>query len=210
MKTLSVVALAALAAVVALVACKSDPPKNPQPMYPPMDDAGGGAYQPYPNVPPDAGGGTVLVTDDAAAPEPVPNPMAAVFDAAAIQLLTASIKQLQPKHAPGMKVEGQLLGGMLNEGQSIEQQAMFNAGKCYTIIGTSPAGITELDIQVTLATIVPTINSVVGMDNTAGPQAFVGDHPNCIKNPLPIGGMVKIILKATKGSGLAGAQLFVK
>jgi hypothetical protein len=157
-------------------------------------------------------GAPIMATQPEAGPAEAaaPNPIAAVFDAAAQELLKAQIKKESAKHAPYMKTDGPLAGGMLAEGQVVEQQAMFNPGKCYTIIGTSLAGVTELDIQVTAATPVPTLNPVLAIDNMTGPLAVVGDHPNCYKNPLPIGLLVKIQVKATKGSGIAGAQLYVK
>lgn len=207
MKT-SVLLLAAIGAglVVAVVACKKEPPANPQPFYP-TDDAG-----PYVmGQAPEAGAPVVVVQPEAGPAEAAaPPPVAAVFDAAAQELLKAQLKKESTKHAPYMKTEGPIMGGMLSEGQTVEQQAMFNPGKCYTIIGTTLAGVTELDIQVTAATPLPTLNPVLAMDNMAGPMAIVGDHPNCYKNPLPIGMMVKITVKATKGAGVAGAQLYVK
>jgi hypothetical protein len=206
MKTTTMLALAGLGVIAAMVACKSDPPKNPEPIYPEA-----GAYNPM--MPQPEAGTPVMVTPqpEAGAPEAA-NPIAAVFDAAAQQLLEANIKQLQPKNAPGMKAEGPIIGGMLQEGQVVEGQAMFMPGKCYTVIGTSPAGVTELDVQVSWMTLLPGLQPVIAIDGKQGPQAIVAGSPNCYKIPqiVVIATPVKITVKATKGSGLAGAQLFAK
>jgi hypothetical protein len=206
MKKTMMLALAALGTVAAMMACKSDPPKNPEPIYP---NADAGAYNPM--VPQPDAGAPVAVQPEAGAPA-ASSPVAAVFDAAAQQLLEANIKQLQPKVAPGMKPEGPVIGGMLNEGAVAEGQAMFMPGKCYTVIGTSPAGVTELDVQVSWTTILPGLQPVIAIDGQTGPQAIVAGSPNCYKIPaiVVIATPVKITVKATKGSGLAGAQLYAK
>lgn len=207
MKKTTMLAIAGLGVVIAAMACKSDPPKNPEPLYP--TDAG--AYDPN-MVPQAEAGAPMVVTQPEAAAPAATSPVAAVFDAAAQQLLEANIKQLQPKAAPGMKPEGPVIGGMLAEGAVAEAQAMLMPGKCYTVIGTSPAGVTELDVQVSWVTLLPGLQPVIAIDGQTGPQAIVAGSPNCYKIPpiVVIATPVKITVKATKGSGLAGAQLYAK
>jgi len=206
MKNLTMLAFAGLGVVSLAMACKSDPPKNPEPIYPNSD---GGAYNPmYPQ--PDAG--APMMAPEAGAPEAA-SPIAAVFDAAAQALVEAKIKQMQPKVAPGMKPEGPIVGGMLQEGGVAEAQAMLMPGKCYTVIGTSPmGGITELDVQVSWVTLLPGLQPVIAIDGQTGPDAVVAASPNCYKIPpiVVIATPVKITVKATKGAGLAGAQLYAK
>jgi hypothetical protein len=47
-------------------------------------------------------------------------------------------------------------------------------------------------------------------DSTTGANATLGGKGNCFKNPFPVGGPGKVILRATSGSGLAIAQVYTK
>jgi hypothetical protein len=38
----------------------------------------------------------------------------------------------------------------------------------------------------------------------------LGGKGNCFKNPLPIGGPAKVVMRATGGSGMAIGQLYSK
>ena len=71
------------------------------------------------------------------------------------------------------------------------------------------AGITELDIQL-VAQAAPLPPIVVAQDNTTGPNATLGGKGSCFRNPAMITVPGKVVLKATKGAGLAGAQVFIK
>lgn len=206
MKTKILLACGAVAVMAALpLACKSNvPPENPQPFVPTAD---GGAVPTSTVV-------TPTDTADAGAPaaDAAASPIQPVFDAAAQELLKTALKPLQQKHAPGMKPDSQIFGGMINEGQTVEQQATLMPGKCYTIVGTSLAGIEELDISVNILTPLPTLSPLLAVDGMTGPQAIVAGSPNCYKIPpiMMIATPVKIIIKATKGSGIAGAQMYAK
>lgn len=201
MNTKSLLALAAVAAMASIpVACKSEkPPENPTTFYPTASASSATVVTPAP-------------TETAAPAASSASPVAAVFDAAAQELLKVALKPMAAKHAPGMKAESQIFGGVLNEGQTIEQQAMLMPGKCYTIVGTSISGVEELDISVNWVTLLPNLAPLIAVDNMTGPQAIVAGSPNCYKIPpiVMIATPVKIILKSTKGSGIAGAQLYAK
>jgi len=190
------------------VACgsKSPQPENPQP-FTGAPDAAPYAYAPVP----DAGPVMVAAPAEAGAPEAAPA-ISAIVDPAAQTLIGTQIKTMAAKQAPGMKPEGPFVYGNLTEGQAVEGQAMFMPGKCYTVIGTSMPGVQELDVQVAWVTILPSLTPIIAMDNMTGPQAIVAGSPNCYKVPpiVMIGTPVKIIVKATKGSGPAGAQLYAK
>lgn len=202
MNTKTLLACSVVAAMAALpLACKNDkPPESPQPFYP-NADAGAVATVVTPTD-----------TADAAAPAAEAAAPAPVFDATAQELLKVALKPLQQKHAPGMKPDSQIFGGMINEGQTIEQQATLMPGKCYTIIGTTLAGVEELDISVNIITPLPTLSPLLAVDGMTGPQAIVAGSPNCYKIPpiMMIATPVKIIIKASKGSGIAGAQMYAK
>jgi len=139
-----------------------------------------------------------------------PAATAGLVDAAAVQLMTTQLAALAKKQAPGMKQEGQVLAGMLQEGQTIEQQATMYPGRCYTLVALGMPGIVELDSQIALTTPLPNLTPVIAVDNMTGTEATVAGKPNCYKPLMPIATVVKISIKATKGAGFAGAQLYAK
>jgi len=49
--------------------------------------------------------------------------------------------------------------------------------------------------------------STAGQGGTA---VLGGKAAGCFKNPLPLGGPGKVIVKATKGSGIAAIQVYIK
>jgi hypothetical protein len=124
--------------------------------------------------------------------------------------MKAQLTTLAHKQAPGMKEEGQVLAGMLQEGQTIEQQATLFPGRCYTLVAQGMPGIVELDSQIALMTPLPNLSPVIAVDNMTGAEATVAGKPNCYKPLMPIATVVKISIKATRGSGIAGAQLYAK
>ncbi|WP_437677413.1 hypothetical protein [Sorangium sp. So ce131] len=133
-------------------------------------------------------------------------PIAPVAAAAATPILQG----MGTSEAPGMKADGGPFAGQFQEGQSLEQPVTISPGKCYTIVGIG-IGIQELDIQL-VAQPAPALPPVVlAQDSTTGPSATLGGKANgCWKNPTPLGGQGKVIVKATKGAGLAAAQVFSK
>ena len=52
--------------------------------------------------------------------------------------------------------------------------------------------------------------AVLAADQTQGPSASIGSGKNCYKNPFPVAAPVILTLKATKGGGPAGAQVYSK
>ena len=101
-------------------------------------------------------------------------------------------------------------GSPQGEGQTLEQPINIQPGKCYSVIGAS-VGVQELDIAI-VAQSAPKLPPVVlAQDHTSGPTATLGGKAaGCWKNPTPLGGPGKVVLKATRGAGIAGAQVFVK
>jgi hypothetical protein len=130
----------------------------------------------------------------------------AVPAAAAIQPL---LTQLAAGEVQGMQPDGTAFAGNFQEGQVLEQQITIQAGKCYSVVGAS-MGIQELDIQLVLNP-APLPAQVLAQDNSQGGTAVLGGKANgCFKNALPIGGPGKVIVKATRGAGLAIAQVYIK
>jgi hypothetical protein len=122
---------------------------------------------------------------------------------------TALLQTMASSEAPGMKPDSGAFAGQFQEGQTLEQPFNIQIGKCYTVIGAS-SGIVELHVQI-VAQQPPLPAVVLAQDNGTGPQPVLGGKgAGCWRNPLPIAGPGKIILKATKGSGMAAAQVFVK
>jgi hypothetical protein len=142
---------------------------------------------------------TATATTSAATPLP---PLAAAA-------VTPVLAGLASTEAPGMKPDSSPFAGQFKEGDTLEQPVNIQAGKCYTVVGASVGGIIELDIQLVAQT-APLPAVVLAQDSTTGPTATLGGKGQCFRNPLPIGGPGKVILKATKGAGLAAAQVFVK
>ena len=114
------------------------------------------------------------------------------------------------QEAPGMSPEGGPFAGQFQEGQTLEQDITISPGKCYTIVAVG-LGIQELDMQL-LTQPVPQVPPVMlAQDATTGPQATIGGKASgCWKNPTPLGAPGKVVLKATKGAGIAAAQVYVK
>lgn len=134
-----------------------------------------------------------------------------VSDPGVGQLITAQLVPLVSKDARGMKPSGDMIAGMLQEGQYLEQNATLQPGKCYTIVGLGLPGIQELDIVMSPA--IPLQNAPLlplAQDNQTGSQATVAPQPDCYKYVMGLPLQVKITVIAKSGSGPAGAQLYVK
>jgi hypothetical protein len=156
-------------------------------------------------------------TPVATATTTAPAPTAAATTAATATALpplagaavTPVLTGMASTEAPGMKADGSPFAGQFKEGDTLEQAINIQSGKCYTIVGASIGGIVELDIQLVAQT-APLPPVVLAQDSTTGPTATLGAKGQCFRNPLPIGGPGKVILKATKGAGLAAAQVYIK
>jgi hypothetical protein len=110
-----------------------------------------------------------------------------------------------------MKEDGGAIGGMLQEGGELTQEFMLMPGKCYTILGQGLPPIAELDLILNAKPLVPALPpALLASDQTSGPTASIGAGKNCYKNPFPIAAAVTLSVKATKGSGPAGAQVYSK
>lgn len=203
------VSAATLALVCGCGGSSQDPndPANQQNQYgqyaPPANTgaATGGYTQPTPTTT-----GTAATNPGAGASAGSPATPIAVPAAAAIQPL---LTQLAAGEVQGMQPEGSAFAGNFQEGQVLEQQLTIQAGKCYSVVGAS-MGVQELDIQLVLNP-APLPPQVLAQDNSQGGTAVLGGKSTgCFKNALPIGGPGKVIVKATRGTGLAIAQIYIK
>ncbi|MDC0743714.1 hypothetical protein [Polyangium mundeleinium] len=128
---------------------------------------------------------------------------------AAAQVATLALQGLAASEAPGMQADGAPFAAQFQEGQVLEQAINIEAGKCYSVIA-SGVGVQQLDVQLVLHA-APLPPQVLAQSNGQGATAILGGKANgCFKNPLPIGGPGKVIVKATRGAGLAAAQIYKK
>ena len=121
------------------------------------------------------------------------------------------VMALGASEAPGAQPDGGVFAANFQEGQTLEQPINVQAGKCYTVIAAG-MGVQQLDIQL-VAQPAPMFPATVLAQSQGGggPTAVLGGKAaGCFKNPLPFGGPAKIILKATRGAGMAAAQVYVK
>jgi hypothetical protein len=143
---------------------------------------------------------------------PQTGPSATPLDPTQAQAATALITPLGQQHAPaGAKAVGSAIAGNFQQGQSLESQIQINPGKCYTIVGVGLPQVANLDISLSLISLIPGIpGASLAADNTVGSTAIVGDKPNCFKSMSPISTPVKLTMTVSQGSGVAAAQVFEK
>ena len=115
---------------------------------------------------------------------------------------------LAAQQVKGMQPDGSAFAGQFQQGQTLEQPFQIQPGRCYAVVGVG-IGITELDVSIVIHQ-PPLPPYVAAQDQGTGPQAVLGGGGNCFKNPLPVGGPAKVIMKATGGGGLAMAQIYSK
>lgn len=190
---------------------------QPQPGYgQPQPQPNPGQYQPQPQPQPSAGGQTGGWPFPGF-PFPAPGgggsssgaKTAQQIDPTMATVATVPLAQLSLQHAQGMTKEGGVLAGNFQEGQILEQSFQMMPGKCYTVIATS-AGISELDLKIIALTPLPGDPPPVAQDNTQGNNAVLGGSGACFKWQAPVGVNAKWVMTATKGSGVAAGQLYVK
>lgn len=207
---LSVIVTAATLAIACGCSSTPDPndPANQQNQFgqyspPPSNTAPTGTYtQPTTTAPP----ATTGMPGQTGAASGSPATPIAVPAAQAVQPL---LTQLASGEVQGMQPEGSAFAGQFQEGQVLEQQFTIQAGKCYSVVAAS-MGIQELDIQLVLNP-APLPPQVLAQDNSQGGTAVLGGKSSgCFKNALPVGGPGKVVVKATRGAGLAIAQIYIK
>ena len=88
----------------------------------------------------------------------------------------------------------------------LEQALTLQPGRCYSVVGIG-IGIEELDVEIVVHQ-PPAPEFVAAQDQGTGPQATLGGGQSCFKNPLPIAGPAKVRVRATKGAGMALAQVY--
>jgi len=129
---------------------------------------------------------------------------------AAAAMATPLITAAAAQDAQGMSPEGGAFAGQFQEGQTLEQPINIGAGRCYTVIGVGLPPVSEVHVQLVSQPIPGAPAVPLAQDSGGGTKAVLGGGGQCFRNPLPVGGPGKIILRVAKGSGIAAAQVYSK
>jgi hypothetical protein len=179
-----------------------------------------------------ASASTTPATDPNAAPQPTytappttappptaaptaPAPMTGTGPATPIAPMAAAVVQpilvgMGQTEAQGAQADGGPFAGQFAAGQTLEQTINIKANGCYTVVGAS-VGIQQLDIALVVQPSPLMQPITVAQSSGTGPNATLGGKATgCWRNPTPLAGQGKVILRATSGQGLAAAQVFSK
>ncbi|WP_394827603.1 hypothetical protein [Pendulispora albinea] len=120
--------------------------------------------------------------------------------------IEGGIKTAATRFAPNMQPEGQMAKDSLRENEHKTMLVTLTGGKCYTIIGFSPAGqVRNLDLRLLSP---PFYNVQAGQDDTVDGTPIVGKSSaaTCPITPFPL--QYKLDIHAQKGGGQFGVQVF--
>jgi hypothetical protein len=123
--------------------------------------------------------------------------------------IDAAIMAAAAKAAPKMDREGQPGRATLKEGEHFGMIVTMSPGRCYTIIGFSPAGnVTQLDLKLLTP---PLYNIEAGKSGTGEKnQPIIGKGAGALCPMLPLAVPYKLDAAATKGAGRIGIQVFAR
>jgi hypothetical protein len=110
----------------------------------------------------------------------------------------------------GSKPLGAPMVASFQQGQVLEGQIQLQPQKCYTVVATAMPPITDIDVQIVLATPLPNLSPVLAVDSESGTTSVVGKKPNCYKWAFAMSTPAKVVLRVNAGSGLAAAQVYEK
>ena len=144
-----------------------------------------------------------------------PTPLTGTGPAIVIAPMAAAVvapllTQMGSVEAPGAQPDGSPFAGQFAAGQTLEQVINIKGNGCYTIVGAS-VGIQQLDIALVVQP-TPLMQPItVAQSTPSGPNTTLGGKTTgCWRNPTPLAGTGKVIIRATAGAGLAAAQVFSK
>lgn len=174
-------------------------------------------------TPPPNGGAATTGSGGTSAGMPAPPPSlplatsscsapVAPMDLTAAQPVAAALLPLAAQKAmPGAKPIGTVSAAQFQQGQCLETTINMSPGKCYSVVATALPSVQNLDLALVPAALIPGMPQVVAAsDNSVGPNAVIGEAPNCFKWALPMPGTMKLIVSVPAGQGLAAAQVFEK
>jgi hypothetical protein len=115
------------------------------------------------------------------------------------------VQYLAASHLPsGARAFGAPFAGQFAEGQILQRKVQLTAGKCYTVVAAGLPPIGEVDIEL----VAEGEKEAAAKDATNGIQAVLGSRSKCFTPPQT--GPYKLILRVTRGQGVAAAQAFQK
>ncbi|MBK7580999.1 MAG: hypothetical protein IPI67_12400 [Myxococcales bacterium] len=137
---------------------------------------------------------------------------AAPLDAASSAAAAQAIDALAKQSAPGAKpVQGTLLAGNFQQGQTLETTFTAQPGRCYSVVGAGLPNVQNLDLQLVAQSPVPGFGSpVLATDQSSAPNAVLAPHPNCWKWAAPVQAPLKVVMIVSAGAGIAAAQVYEK
>lgn len=107
-----------------------------------------------------------------------------------------------------MQPEGSELKQPLTEGQHAVTMVTLQAGKCYTIVGFSPAGgVKDLDLNLLAP---PLYMTLAGQDMTHNNSPTIGGSPTPMCPVIAFPLQYKLDIFARSGSGQVAVQLYSK
>lgn len=168
---------------------------------------GGEGSAPLPTEPVPAEDLPPPTTEAATTPEDeAPPAFATPVDYAMAAQAAPVMQYLARSHLPsGARQLAPPFAGQFAEGQILEQKMQLVAGKCYTVVGLALPPVEELNIEL-FAEADPRTPLLV--DDTQGPQAVLGSRDKCYLSTE--GGPARLVLRVTKGQGVAAAQVYFK
>jgi hypothetical protein len=153
---------------------------------------------------------TVLVTDPAevqkifdaakAAPKAITKPNGVAGPGA----LAAGVRELAKTAAPGMKADGPLVTGKLEEKKNLRAEITLKPGRCYALLGYS-AKVTDLDLYLLLP---PGVLS--GQDTTDDNKPVIGKTPDAMCPVFKSAVKYTLDIVADQGGGEFAVQLYSK
>jgi hypothetical protein len=150
---------------------------------------------------------TATTPGDPAAPAPVAPSAAMPLD---LRPVTPLLTALAAQEVAGMTPEGGAMGGSFQSGQVLEQAFTLQPGKCYSVVAVGAPPVEELAVEIVGQPSDRLSPVVLAADQRVGPQAVIGDGGQCFRSINAVAIPAKIVLRVERGSGIAGAQLYVK
>lgn len=184
----------------ALAACSSTPEPHLA-----MGPCPPGQYCPSPY-----GSGTGTGTGTGAQPNPSATPQpATAATPIEMSMVTPLLTALASNEVKGMQPEGGAFGGSFLTGQVIERPITLQPGKCYSVVAVGLPGIEELDAEIVAQPGLGMPDTVLAIDQRTGSQAVVGGG-SCFTHLAAAPLNAKVVIRTSRGAGIAGAQIYVK
>jgi len=127
-----------------------------------------------------------------------------------LQLVTPLMTLLAANEVVGMTPQGGAFGANFSAGQTFEHSFTLEPGKCYSVVGVGLPPIEELHAEIVVQPSPSLAPVALAEDKRTGPQAVIGGAGNCFRSISPVPVPAKVVLQASRGSGVAGAQLYVE